>query len=390
MAPKPPDTLSPPEVDNSTAIRLLTSHLEVAVRLLKARPLTEDNHARWELNTRHHLAKAFGRGSPVILKVVDAGTRSVCPVGADKKWWEAYRLERLTAQATELSRAIKALGGDPQVEIPRLPKSEIPPRMAKPAPKPVVQKPAPEREPVFTDEPRSPVRPTTTRSGASDAPAASPAAADVATSADVFSGWPSEAPPAAVQPPPVHSRPAVAASSAPSSQSAPPPPSAAPVDYFTGVACLNGHAVTGAAEAYPGRATPRCKTCGIATLRACRECGVGLRGGQYSMRLDDRAEPPWAVPNYCHSCGAAFPWTKIKRDAIEATIAELQELEAAEREGLLALVPDTIADTPKTAVAVLRWQRAFSKLTGQTRSLVTDVLKQAAAPLVAEHLGLTS
>jgi hypothetical protein len=383
MAPKAPDTLSPPEIDQSTAIRLLTTQLEMGVRLLKARPLTEDNHARWELNTRHHLAKAFGRGSPLILRVVDAGTRSTCPVDADKKWWEAYRLERLTAQATELSRALKLLGGEPTAEVPRLPKSEAPARAPKAAPKPAVQKPPPGRDAVFIDEPRSPVRPTTTRSGASasEAPDAGVAASDV------FEGWPSEPPSAAVEPLPAAVPPPAPAKAA---SAAPPAQSTAPVDYFTGVACLNGHAVTGAAEAYPARATPRCKTCGIATLRACRECGVGLRGGQYSMRLDDRAEPPWAVPNYCHSCGAAFPWTRIKRDAIEATIAELQELEAAEREGLLALVPDTIADTPKTAVAVLRWQRAFSKLAGQTRSLVTDVLKQAAAPLVAQHLGLTS
>jgi hypothetical protein len=163
------------------------------------------------------------------------------------------------------------------------------------------------------------------------------------------------------------------------------------VDHFTGVACLNGHVITAAAEAYSTRAaTTRCKDCGAATIRICRECGVGIRGGRYTNRLDDRAEPEWAVPSYCHSCGAAFPWTRLKREAIEATIAELQELDATEREGLLAVVSDMVLETPKTAVAVMRWQRAFSKLPGPTRSLVSEVLRQAAVPLVAQHLGLAT
>jgi hypothetical protein len=106
------------------------------------------------------------------------------------------------------------------------------------------------------------------------------------------------------------------------------------------------------------------------------------------MQLGDRAEPAWSIPNYCHSCGAPFPWTALKRDAIEATIAELHELEETEREGLAVLVPDTISETPKTAVAVMRWQRSLAKLPAQTRALVVDVLKQAAVPLVAQHLGL--
>jgi hypothetical protein len=370
VAPKGQDTISPPQVDHTTAVRLLTAQVETAQRLLKARPLTDDNHARWELNTRHHLVKAFGRGSPMILKVVDAGLRSTCPLDADRKWWEEYRVERLTAQLAELLDALRHLGADLKIPIPRLPAREIQTRTPRPEPRnPPPKNAAPKTQPKPPEAPAPrELAPVDTETHSETLP--SPA--EIPSGIEVFAGWATEsAPPAPASPP-------RAASPAPS------------MDHFTGVACLNGHAVTGAAEAYPSRATPRCKTCGSTTLRACRECGVGLRGGQYSMRLDDRAEPAWEVPNYCHSCGSAFPWTRIKRDAIEATISELQELDAAEREGLIALVPDTIAETPKTAVAVMRWQRALSKLSPQTRSLIGDVLKQAAASLVAAHLGLES
>ena len=370
MAPKA-DTISPPQVDQATAIRLLSGQLETAQRLFRARPLTEDNHARWELNTKHHLVKAFGRGSPTILKVVEAGVRSTCPVGADRKWWEDYRVERLAAQINELAAALRLLGADVKVSVPKPPVREVQPRAPKAEPRAAAPKAA-QLEPVEVPPLRAAPPAATETLSHESAPAP-----DFTTSADVFSGWTTET---------QSTTPAV-----PIAGATPRPASAAgPMDYFTGVACLNGHAATAAAEAYPGRATPRCKTCGTTTLRACRECGVGLRGGQYSMRLDDRAEPAWTVPTYCHSCGAAYPWTRIKRDAIEATIAELHELDATEREGLLALVPDTIAETPKTAVAVMRWQRAFSKLPVQTRSLVSDVLKQGAVPLVGQHLGRTT
>lgn len=342
VAPKAQDLAGPPQVDRTTAIRLLTTQLESGLRVLEAQPVTKDHHARWELVTRHHLEKAFGRGSPNILAVVDAGLRSMCPIGVDKKWWEAYRAERLAIQLTELAGMLRLLGAEPELELPKPSRVESSRRTSK-------------------AEPKAPT------SKSASYPVASAAEPDADTSAELFSNWTSDAPSA--------------------TQTSSPP---TVLDTFTGVACLNGHVITGAVEAYPGRATPRCRTCGSATLRACRECGVELRGGQYSMRLDDRAEPPWAVPNYCHGCGAAYPWTRLKRDAIEATIAELQELEASERDGLLVLVPDTIDETPKTAVAVMRWQRALSKLPPQTRSLASDVLKQAAAPLVAQHLGLTS
>ena len=52
------------------------------------------------------------------------------------------------------------------------------------------------------------------------------------------------------------------------------------------------------------------------------------------------------------------------------------------------IVPDTIDETPKTAVAVMRWQRVLTMLSPPTRALVTDVLRQAALPVVVEHLGL--
>jgi hypothetical protein len=367
VPPKAQDPVTPPQVDRTTAIRLLTGQLEGGQRLLETGSVSKDHHARWELLTRHQLAKAFGRGSPHILTVVDAGLRSECPVGADKKWWEAYRVERLGIQLTELAGMLRLLGADPKIAIPRSPRSALGPKVPRTPPKPVARKPA-----------IAPVAAPTPPPALPEILEPEPEAASVATAlvepesttpADVFSKWESDAPPAPA------SRPA---SSAPG------------MDFFTGVACINGHAVTGAAEAYPGRAAPRCKTCGATTLRACRECGVGLRGGPYAMRLDDRAEPPWSVPNYCHSCGGAFPWTGLRCDAIEAMISELHEIEAAERAGLLALVADIVHETPKTAIAVMRWQRALSKLPAPTRSLVSDVLKQAAVALVAQHLGLTS
>jgi hypothetical protein len=363
-------------VDRATAIRLLTIQLETGQRLLKARPLGEEAHSRWGLNTKNHLEKAFGRGSPSIVAVIEAGGRTVLPIDADKKWWEAYRAERLTSQLGQLVAVLRLLGAEPNVTIPRLEK----PRMPSSEPKVTPSR----REPKT-----APAEPRVAPSGREPDPVAPEAAPKVAASAPESELLIALAEPGFAEPAPENDLliPIEEPEVAPRTESQPTTASTEP-EYFTGVACLNGHIITGAAEAYPGRATPRCRECGAAAVSACRDCGAGLCGGQYSGRLDNRAEPSWVVPNYCPSCGAAFPWTMLKREALEATIGELQELETAERDGLLALVPDTISETPKTAVAVMRWKRALAKLTAETRSLVTDVLNQSAVSLVVQHLGL--
>src|SRR5436190_19354141 len=112
MSPKAQDSISPPQVDRTMAIRLLTAQLDAGQRLIKARPLSEDDHARWGLITKRHLEKSFGRGHHNILAVIDAGIRSTCPIDADRKWWEAYRSERLANQLTELAGVLRQLGVD--------------------------------------------------------------------------------------------------------------------------------------------------------------------------------------------------------------------------------------------------------------------------------------
>ena len=100
--------------------------------------------------------------------------------------------------------------------------------------------------------------------------------------------------------------------------------------YMNAELCLNGHLITGDIENEPEKTSKFCRECGAATVRACPECGASIRGDHiYEGTI------AWmTVPSYCHSCGAAYPWTIAKIAAAKEHAAEIEGLDEAERKQL--------------------------------------------------------
>lgn len=76
--------------------------------------------------------------------------------------------------------------------------------------------------------------------------------------------------------------------------------------------CRNGHVITDLLHSFPERARSHCDRCGAATLDCCGTCGQALPGATYVPEA-----APMGVrrpPEYCSTCGAAFPWT-VRRQA---------------------------------------------------------------------------
>lgn len=72
--------------------------------------------------------------------------------------------------------------------------------------------------------------------------------------------------------------------------------------------CRNGHVITDLLHTFPERARSHCERCGAATLDRCLTCGQELPGAIYVPQA-----PPVGSrrpPQYCSTCGAAFPWTE--------------------------------------------------------------------------------
>lgn len=96
--------------------------------------------------------------------------------------------------------------------------------------------------------------------------------------------------------------------------------------------CRNGHVITDLLRSCPERGLSHCDRCGAATVDSCATCGRPLPGGVYVPGLlpVGRAE----APQFCSTCGAAFPWAKRAASSSESPLALL--------EGLLRRLPLTI------------------------------------------------
>lgn len=155
-------------------------------------------------------------------------------------------------------------------------------------------------------------------------------------------------------------------------------------EYDVGLVCLNGHPINAYAKGSPESNAKFCKQCGQPTIRDCPKCHRSIRGkytGFYSAQ-------PWEVPSYCHECGAAYPWTERKAEALAEAIDELDQLSEGDREKLKQSIPDVIADTPKTQTAASRFRRAIGMAGQWGGKLLTEVLTNVATELALKYSGL--
>lgn len=113
---KEPEPPGQPEVDPATGIRLLKPQIQEGRKLLGARPLNEDVYTRWELVTRNHLEKTFGRNSPNVRSVTDIGKYGAFPMSAGDRYWENHRAQSLTTQVSQLEGLVELLRTELQLQ----------------------------------------------------------------------------------------------------------------------------------------------------------------------------------------------------------------------------------------------------------------------------------
>src|SRR5262249_7109395 len=88
--------------------------------------------------------------------------------------------------------------------------------------------------------------------------------------------------------------------------------------------CRNGHVITDLLHTYPERALSHCERCGAESLYACETCGTELAGAVFVPGLVPigRLE----APQYCATCGAAFPWAHRRRRRLRRPLVVLEPL----------------------------------------------------------------
>jgi hypothetical protein len=116
---------------------------------------------------------------------------------------------------------------------------------------------------------------------------------------------------------------------------------------------LNGHVITDHYQSSPERRKSFCPQCGAKTIHQCPNCGTNIQG-DYIVPNVIAVRGHRNAPAFCHSCGTPFPWTEMHLQAARELTLETEELDQ-DKDKLIESLPDLIADTPKTTIAVKRW-----------------------------------
>jgi hypothetical protein len=149
--------------------------------------------------------------------------------------------------------------------------------------------------------------------------------------------------------------------------------------------CLNGHVVNDRSRGSPEFNAPYCRKCGAETIVACPSCSKDIRGDYVVPNVLVLGGSPSPAPAYCHNCGKPFPWTQRRLDALTSLTGESSSL-ADDRDDLADLVPDLMADTPRTELAVARWRKALAKVEEHIAPALKSILTQIASEAVKKML----
>lgn len=119
--------------------------------------------------------------------------------------------------------------------------------------------------------------------------------------------------------------------------------------------CQNGHVVQ-STEWITG--DEFCEKCGAEMIDRCPSCKAPIRAWDYGgfIMIDT---PEYDRAAYCKNCGKAYPWTRSAIEAASELIEEEEELDEVQRNKLVSSLPDIVAETPKTRIAVVRFKKAL-------------------------------
>ncbi|MEX0776119.1 MAG: DUF2321 domain-containing protein [Phycisphaeraceae bacterium] len=155
--------------------------------------------------------------------------------------------------------------------------------------------------------------------------------------------------------------------------------------YEEAVVCGNGHVVSCLATNRPEEKASHCSRCGEATISACPACKSAIRGFYQKTTKIPMIPRKWGPPSHCHACGKPYPWTELKTKALAEVIVELEGLDDTERENLTKSIPDILAETPKSDIAVLRYKKAIAKAGKVAGKALYDLVVNVAGSAIAQR-----
>ncbi len=148
-------------------------------------------------------------------------------------------------------------------------------------------------------------------------------------------------------------------------------------DFGIAQICLNGHVATSKSNDTDIK-QKFCSSCGQSITCTCQKCNTPIKG---SYREVSQIDPPYSYsnalyhkPSYCYNCGTAFPWTQSAAEAANELIDFAEQLSESEKVDLKKSIGDLIQDTPKTAIAEVKFKKYALKAGGEIAKGLKDIL----------------
>lgn len=108
-------------------------------------------------------------------------------------------------------------------------------------------------------------------------------------------------------------------------------------------------------------------------------CGAAIRGYYHVPGIVVLGRH-YCRPAYCYNCGQPYPWTTSSLEAANELADELESLTLEEREQLKNSFPDLLRNTPKSAVAEIRFKKIIKKVGSDAydglKTILVDVVSE--------------
>ena len=116
-----------------------------------------------------------------------------------------------------------------------------------------------------------------------------------------------------------------------------------------------------------------------------------IYSGFFFSGFVDLAE--FRAPEFCHECGAPYPWTKAKIEAANEFVDDLDELDENEKSNFKKSIDEIVKNSPKSEMAVHKIGKLMKKL-GQgayigARKLLVDISSETLKKLIESTISLT-
>ncbi len=155
--------------------------------------------------------------------------------------------------------------------------------------------------------------------------------------------------------------------------------------YETAQICKNGHVITDAYTEASDLAKPFCPECGLPTIVKCEHCATAIQGRVHvdSVISSKKMEKS---PAYCFNCGKPFPWTQSNIEAVHELLELDSKISADDRKTVRDVLPDLLAETPKTQVAVVKAKSVMGRMDEGTYNAIKVIIGGFASETVKKAL----